>query len=222
MSWPDIVIIAIVALSAGFGLIRGFVREVAALLVWVLAFIVSVQQAGVVSTYLEGITESPTIQLALAFILLFVGIVVVGSLATRFLVKLVSVSGLGGTDRMLGILFGAVRGTVIVALAVLLAGLTPIAEEQAWEESTALNSVKPLICRAGADGWLADISARVGLGENGGAAPFDAEMPAYWTEYCAKANPDALPEGVVDDLLDGVSGEDLPDAVREHIPDRDD
>lgn len=217
MSWLDIVIVAIVALSAGFGLLRGFVREVAALLVWALAFMISIQQAAVVSTYMQGITDSPTVHLALAFITLFVGIVVIGSIATRVLVKLVTVSGLGGTDRMLGLLFGALRGTLIVALAVVLAGLTPLTQEKAWEESGALNSVKPLICRAGADGWLAEIGSRAGEVGAEQKVPFEAELPAYWSAYCAQNNP----KGVDAKIFDGIPREEIPEEFRDYLPKRD-
>jgi membrane protein required for colicin V production len=220
MTWPDYVIIAILALSAGFGLLRGFVREVAALLVWALAFIGSVQQSGVVSNYLTGITESPTVHLVLAFILLFVGIVVLGSIATRILVKLVTISGLGGTDRLLGLLFGAVRGSVIAALAVLLAGLSPLAQEQVWEESASLNRIKPLICLAGADSWLKDIEGRVSGDANGQVpSPFPTELPAYWAEYCARQNnPDGSPGA---DALEGMQQQNGSQSIRDYLPGQD-
>lgn len=221
MTWPDYVIIAILALSAGFGLLRGFVREVAALLVWALAFIGSVQHSGVVSNYLTGITDSPTVHLVLAFILLFVGIVVLGSIVTRILVKLVTVSGLGGTDRLLGLLFGAVRGSVIAALAVLLAGLSPLAQERVWEESASLNRIKPLICLAGADSWLKDIEGRVSGNGNGQVpSPLPTELPAYWAEYCARQNhPDGSLGG--GDALEGMRQQNGSQSIRDYLPGQD-
>lgn len=187
MIWLDFIVLGILLGSALFGLLRGFVREVLAVVVWAAAFWVSMQQTGVVSVYLEGFIDSPTVRFAVAFIGLFVGIVVVGALISRFMVTLVNITGLNITDRMLGLLFGLIRGGVVVVLAVLLAGLTPLAQEQAWQESVTLTTVKPMICYAGADGWLEDIQSHVGdVAEKGQGVPLEAELPAYWARYCAK------------------------------------
>ena len=49
---------------------------------------------------------------------------------------MVEKTGLSGTDRMLGIIFGIGRGAVIVSVLVLLAGLTPVPQDPWWSQST--------------------------------------------------------------------------------------
>ncbi|MGD2019774.1 MAG: CvpA family protein, partial [Thiohalocapsa sp.] len=47
-------------------------------------------------------------------------------------------TGLTGTDRLLGMVFGAGRGAVVVALLVFLASLTPVVEDPWWAQSDLL------------------------------------------------------------------------------------
>ncbi len=187
MSWLDGVILGIIGLSAGISLIRGFFREVLSLAVWVLALWLGVRFAAPVAEMAGPLIESPTIRLGAAFILLFVGTLLIGALVNNAVAALVVRTGLSGTDRVLGVLFGAARGAVVVALAVLVLGLTPMSEERAWSESTLLPEIKPWICRAGVDAWLADLDWQPPI-ESEATEGLDG-IPAYWAEYCAARQP---------------------------------
>jgi len=77
----------------------------------------------------------PSAQKAVAFALLFVCVLLVGAAVNYIASKLVSKTGLSTTDKLLGLVFGVARGAVIVALLVLLAGLTPIPQDAWWQES---------------------------------------------------------------------------------------
>ena len=58
--------------------------------------------------------------------------------------QLVTSTGLTGSDRFLGLIFGIARGALVVAILVLLAGLTPFPEDPWWNESSLLEWFQPL------------------------------------------------------------------------------
>ena len=135
MAWLDIVILAIILLSALISLARGFVREAFSLAVWVLAFWVSWSFFRDLEVPLKAWIESPTVRLGVAFAALMIAALVVGGLVNFLIIQLVERTGMSGSDRLIGMVFGAARGALLVAVLVLLAGLTPMPEEDWWLES---------------------------------------------------------------------------------------
>lgn len=135
MAWLDIVIIAIVMLSAMISLVRGFVREAFSLAIWVLAFWVSWSFFRDLEVPLREWIGSPTARLGIAFGLLMIATLAVGGLVNYLIVQLVERTGMSGTDRLIGMVFGAARGVLLVAVLVLLAGLTSLPQEGWWMKS---------------------------------------------------------------------------------------
>jgi membrane protein required for colicin V production len=135
MIWVDYAILAIIAVSALISVLRGFVREALSLVAWILAFWVALSFAPVASEYLAPYIQTPSVRTMAAFGLLFVVVLLLAALVNNLAVKLVKSTGLSGTDRMLGVIFGVARGVVIVAVLVLLAGLTPAPSDPWWKES---------------------------------------------------------------------------------------
>ena len=125
----DIVIVIVIVVSAVFGLMRGLVREVLSLVVWGSALLLGIAFAVPVAGLL-GLAVSPGLQTAIGFAIVFVAVLVVGALAQRFFGGLVESTGLTGTDRTLGLAFGAVRGAAVVLVALIL--LRPFAESRDW------------------------------------------------------------------------------------------
>lgn len=138
MNWVDIVILAVIGLSVIVSLFRGFLREVLSLLIWVLAAWLAFRFAAPLAGRLEPWIDLPSARAILAFAGIFVLVLVVGGLVNYLLGKLVESTGLSGTDRMVGALFGAVRGVAIVMVAVVLAGFTPFPEDPWWKASRLL------------------------------------------------------------------------------------
>lgn len=134
----DVVIIAVVVVSMLVSVVRGFVRESLSLVIWVVAAWVGLRLAAPLAESLEPWIATPSARLALGFIGVFVGVVLVGSLVSILIGKLISTSGLSGTDRMLGMLFGALRGVVMVVIAVLVLSLTPVPDDPWWQASNLL------------------------------------------------------------------------------------
>jgi len=77
----------------------------------------------------------PSVRLTLAFLGLFVTTLFAGGLVSSLLGKLIDTTGLSGTDRAAGMVFGILRGIGIVAVLVLLAGLTPLPNDPWWSTS---------------------------------------------------------------------------------------
>lgn len=144
MSWPDYAILAIIALSIVVGLWRGFIKEVFALAVWIAALWLAFQFSGALAEQLEAQVELPSARTGLAFAGIFVAVLLVGALLTWLLAKLVESTGLSGTDRLLGAVFGAVRGLALVLLLILATGFTPLPQDPWWQSSAAIRALLPL------------------------------------------------------------------------------
>jgi len=135
MAWIDIVIIALIILSAVLSLFRGFVKEALALASWLVAFWVAMVFHEDLAAVLSQWLEEPSVQKIAAFSIIFISVLLLGALVNYLAGKLVDKTGLTGTDRMLGVVFGVARGGVIVAVLVLLAGLTALPQDSWWQES---------------------------------------------------------------------------------------
>ncbi len=136
MIWIDYAIIALVFISSVIGLFRGFIKEAFSLLLWVLAIWIGLNFSREFSTFLEGMITYPSARIAAAFALLFFITLILGSLISYLLGELIEKTGLTGSDRFAGMIFGIFRGMVVVSLAIMLAGLTPLPEDPWWKEST--------------------------------------------------------------------------------------
>ena len=135
MTYLDFAILGIVLLSAVISVLRGFVKEAVSLVTWILAFWVSATFGGKLATLLPEAISNAQLRVAVSFVALFLATLLVGGLANFLLGTFVSRSGLSGTDRTLGVVFGVLRGVVVVAVLVLLAGLTTITSNTAWTDS---------------------------------------------------------------------------------------
>lgn len=138
MAWADLAVLAIIGLSAVLSLFRGFVREAIALAGWIAGLWVAFNHVHVGAGWFVRWVESPEIRLVLGFVVLLAAALIVAGVVARLAGGLIDVTGLGGTDRVLGMLFGAGRGAIIVAGLVLVAGFTDLARESWWRESALL------------------------------------------------------------------------------------
>ena len=109
--------------------------EAISLLSWVLAIWVALSFNAVAAAWLAPWIGVPSARQGAAFVLLFVAVLVVGGLLSFVVRRLVRHTGLSGTDRMLGMLFGAARGAVLVIVLVLVAGVTTLPADPWWRGS---------------------------------------------------------------------------------------
>ena len=151
MTWFDYAVLAIIGLSVLLAVYRGVVREISALAGWVAALILSGLFAQELAQQLP-VALSPMLKAVIAYLAIFLSVLLLSGLAGMLLAKLFHAAGLGFTDRAIGALFGMARGIVIVFVVVMLAGLTPLPKEAVWREAmfsgpveTAVLAAKPLL-----------------------------------------------------------------------------
>jgi len=160
--WLDYVLAGVILISMLVGVLRGLVKEVMSLLGWVLAGWTALHFSADFSIFLENFVSHDGLRFALAFIGLFVGVLVVSMLVNHLITKLIHLSGLKGIDRLLGSLFGALRGALIVVVLVLLGGISPMAAEPAWSGSIVVEYFEQ------AANWLSDnFSGHIEQGSSG-------------------------------------------------------
>lgn len=186
MNWLDYLIIAVIAVSALISLARGFVREVVSIVVWVAAFWLAVAFARPFADFLSRYIDSTTLQIGLAFAAIFVGVLLVGALISFLAGLLVSKTGLSGTDRAVGVVFGAARGLLLTALAVLALGLTRMPQESWWRQSVMIGWMQPLVCELAVGEWMRGFTVYNPVAQG---VPVAAGRPAtdYWGEFCGGA-----------------------------------
>ncbi|RMN89904.1 Colicin V production protein [Pseudomonas cannabina pv. alisalensis] len=131
----DWAILGIVAISALISLKRGFVKEALSLTTWIIAGVVAWMFGAGLSQYLVNYIETPSARVIASCTILFVATLLVGAMVNFLIGELIRVTGLSGTDRFLGMVFGAARGGLLVVVAVGLLSLGPVQQDQWWQQS---------------------------------------------------------------------------------------
>ena len=153
MNWVDLVVLAVLALSGLLAFMRGLVREVLGLGAWVVAALVASPYGAfpyVQPWVRKQFTDSTTADLV-AFGGVFLVVLIVLWMVAGALSSLIRGSALGGLDRTLGLVFGLVRGAVVVAVAYLLVGMAIPAAQ--WPEPVVEARALPLAHQGAV--WLA-------------------------------------------------------------------
>lgn len=183
MNWIDFVILAVIALSIGISLVRGFVREVMSIVVWIAAFWLSMRLSGPVAGLLEPYIETDVLRAGISFAIIFALTLLLGSIAAFLISRLMGNTALTRADRVLGAFFGAARGVLIVALAILLLGLTSVPREPFWRESLMITQLQPWVCKIGVREWLDDFRVYTPLARQRLLAR-GKRVSSYWDEFC--------------------------------------
>jgi membrane protein required for colicin V production len=150
MIWIDYTIVGLVLISSVIGLLRGFIKEAFSLVIWMVAIWIGLTFSREFSVFLEEWVDYPSARIAIAFALLFLVTLILGALISYLLGELVRRTGLTGSDRFAGMIFGIARGLVVVSITVMLAGLTPLPEDSWWKESMLIPPFQSLAV------WLRD------------------------------------------------------------------
>ncbi len=128
----DYAVLVIVGISILISLMRGAVREILSLLGWVLAFYVARTYAIQVVPLLPYDIPSEKLKMLAAFIIVFLAVLLITSLIAIALSGLLKEIGLGWLNRLLGGVFGFLRGLLIVTVLMILAGMTQLPKDERW------------------------------------------------------------------------------------------
>ena len=117
MTWIDAAALLIVVLSAVFSMVRGFVREVLGVFAWVGAAFAALRFYPLVQPYVNSVLQMKYLVVYTSMGVVFLITLIVLSLVSALIGGFVRESALSGLDRSLGLVFGAVRGALIICLA---------------------------------------------------------------------------------------------------------
>jgi len=130
-------IVGIISISGLISLVRGFVKEAMSLVIWIAAFALAMNFKEPAADLLVNFIALASIRQLASWGGLFVGILLLGTIVNFLLGKLVSSTGLSGTDRTLGLVFGVFRGLLIVlALVIILPQAVPVDQDLWWLASS--------------------------------------------------------------------------------------
>jgi len=152
MAWVDLALLAVLLVSVVIGLVRGFVFEVMSLVGWAVAYFAAHWFAADVAVHLPIGTPGSAVNMASAFVLTFVAALLAWALGARIVRLVIHATPLNVVDRLLGAVFGGVRGALVLLVIVTVVGMTPAARSPAWQASigapwlqAAVTGLKPML-----------------------------------------------------------------------------
>ena len=155
----------LVAASALIGLLRGLLRELLSLVIWVAAVLGTISLGPLVADRLA--LDSQAISAIAGYAMVFAAVILLGALAQKLVARVVDATGLSGTDRVLGLAFGGVRGLAVCLIAFVV--MRPFAQDAAWWQAAL---APPLLAEL--EHKLLDLLGGVG----GGAVPLKSTLEA--------------------------------------------
>lgn len=145
LNWADYLIIAIVGVSVLISIIRGFIREILSLAVWIIAFVVAFKFCKPLASIFTPYTHNSSLPITISFAILFIIVLILGGLLTYLISILVIKTKLSFIDRTLGMIFGFIRGILVVAVLLLLLSVHSYSRDSWWSNSYLIPHFKPLV-----------------------------------------------------------------------------
>jgi membrane protein required for colicin V production len=135
MNVTDYLVIAAVVISAIVGAMRGFLREAVALATWLVALFVAWHFADLIEPHLGGLLSGSYVKPWAARVIIVLLILLLGAAIGAMLDHFVRLSIFSGMDRFLGLVFGLMRGVVLLGVFIILAQLLRLDGEKWWTRS---------------------------------------------------------------------------------------
>ena len=135
MNATDYLVIAGIVISAVVGVLRGFLREVVALVTWLVALFLAWHFSDLIAPHLGGLLAGSNVRIWAARAILVILVLLIGAGIGAALSRFVRLSIFSGMDRFLGLVFGALRGLVLLGVLVILGQLLRLEDERWWRQS---------------------------------------------------------------------------------------
>jgi membrane protein required for colicin V production len=136
MNFVDYLMIAVVVISLVFGFFRGFLRESVSLIAWLGGLWLAWHFGPRVEPHLGGLVAHPPASVWVARAIVLFGVLIVGWIVGSILSYFIHQSGVSlMLDRMMGTIFGFIRGVVLISVAVILGQLMQLNSTPWWSKS---------------------------------------------------------------------------------------
>jgi len=135
VSWADVFIVLICLGSTGFGAWRGFAKEALSLVTWLAAIWLAWRFAWLIEPLLGEWVVAPELKVWAARGVIFVLVLILGGLIAWLVRALIRHTGLSGTDRVLGSLFGLGHGAIMVGIGVIVLEFAGLDGDPWWREA---------------------------------------------------------------------------------------
>ena len=152
MAWVDLALLAVLLVSVVVGLVRGLVFEVMSLVGWIVAYFIAHWFSGDVAAHLPMGSPGSTVNTVSAFVLTFVAALLAWAIGSRIVRFIIHATPLSVVDRLLGAVFGGLRGVLVLLVIVTVVGMTPAARSPVWQASigapwlqAAITGLKPML-----------------------------------------------------------------------------
>lgn len=141
----DLILMGVIGLSSLTGLFRGVVKEVIALGIWVVAIWMGYNHAQGLTPWLQSYIQNPTACMAVAFLIIVVGVLFAGAILNFILGLVLKRSGLSSMDKLLGMCFGFARGVFTVSLLLAVLSMTSLPYQQYTQGSKVCAQLQPVV-----------------------------------------------------------------------------
>ena len=139
----DWVIVVVWVASSGYGIARGFAREALSIIGWVSAFLLANVLADSVSDLASNLIDEPTTRYLLGWVLTFIAVLLMFGVIAAFLSKQMRQPGFNIGNRLLGGIFGLLRGVIVVAaISILLRTALPDSNEGLLDSAVLMEPVE--------------------------------------------------------------------------------
>jgi membrane protein required for colicin V production len=135
MVWIDWVLLALLAISAVVGLWRGLVFELMSLAGWVVAYFLAHWLSPQIAPHIPVGMAGSALNSSTTFLVTFVAVLIVWALLARLVRMLVRATPLSIVDRLLGLVFGSLRGLMVALMFYTVVSWTPWSRSEVWTQS---------------------------------------------------------------------------------------
>lgn len=145
LNLADYIMVGVVVISTLISLVRGFLKELISLVIWVVGFFIAIKLYEALAVVLEPYIANAVVRQIVSFAGIFLLVLILGALFNYLFSFIIVKSGLSGTDRLLGMVFGFTRGILLVATVLLLISATSFVQDEWWKKSILIPHLQVIV-----------------------------------------------------------------------------